>query len=300
MAFAILLAALAAALQPTAPAGSCQAALGPIGEGIEEAALPGQVDGATIRGRVGLVLLRQTRGDALITVRGGNFARADFRRDRCTNICLASAPTSPAPTGAATDAAGDRLRACQSQRCRLARRPPAGRADPQRHMENANGEGAVLAGGRLDGGSRSTAASRFNLDRADLTGFRFECGIMLDDGCRSPGRPHRLRAPIALAPICAMRRSGADRRNRGQAEPARRSRNRRHNWSDPRWQRRNIRPAFGGRASGDPAPIARRPARHRSIALAPRLRPRLICSEEARPAAARPADGRALRARRVF
>ena len=182
MAIAILLAALAAALQPTAPAGSCQAALGPIDEGTEEAALPGQVDGTTIRGRDGLVLLRQTRGDALITVRGGNFARADFRRDRLHNICFIGTDLS-GTNWRGTDAAGVGFVRANLSGADLRGARLQGVLIRNANMENANGEGAVLAGGRLDGGWFDGGITRFNLDRADLTGFRFECGIMLDDGC---------------------------------------------------------------------------------------------------------------------
>jgi uncharacterized protein YjbI with pentapeptide repeats len=178
MAFALLLALQLAA----APPQDCQAALGPLYDGTEETALPGRVDGARIPDARALVALRRAQGDALITVEGGNFARADFRGARLHNICFLD-----------TDLSGSDWRGAEARGIGFVRANLGGAnlADAQLErilirnadMSNVHGERATLAGGRLDGGWFDGKLDDFRLDGADLTGFRFECGIALDDGC---------------------------------------------------------------------------------------------------------------------
>ncbi|HST35042.1 MAG TPA: pentapeptide repeat-containing protein, partial [Allosphingosinicella sp.] len=179
MTLALLLAAQLAAPPPQ----DCQAALGPLYEGTQEAALPGQVDGTTLGGDGrALIALRRTRGDALITVKGGNFAGADFRRARLHNICFLDANLS------GSDWRGTEARGVGFVRTNLGGATLAG-AHLDRVLirnsdfSNVHGERAILAGGRLDGGWFEGKLDNFRLDDADLTGFRFECSIGLDDGC---------------------------------------------------------------------------------------------------------------------
>jgi len=178
MALALLLAAQIAAAAPL----DCQTALGPLYEGTEEAALPGQVDGTTIRDARALIALRRTQGDALITVKGGNFSRADFRGARLHNICFLD-----------TNLSGSDWRDAQAPGIGFIRANLGGAnlADARldrillrnSDMTNVHGERAVLSNGRLDGGWFDGKLDNFRLDQADLTNFRFECGITLDDGC---------------------------------------------------------------------------------------------------------------------
>ena len=176
MALALLLALQLAA------APDCQAALGPLYDGTEETALPGQVDGATLRGRDALVALRAERGDALITIKGGDFSGADFRGARLHNICFLDTNLS------ASDWRGAEARGIGFVRANLGG-ANLREADLDRilirnaDLSNVHGERAILARGRLDGGWFDGKLDDFRLDGADLTGFRFECGIALDDGC---------------------------------------------------------------------------------------------------------------------
>lgn len=180
MAIAPLLAALLAVSTPPAP--DCQASLGPLFEGVEESALPNQVDGTTLRGRDALVALRRQRGEVLLTIKGGNFARADFRGAALHNICFVETDLSGSDWRGArasgtgfirANLTGADLRGARLERVLLR----------EATLTDVNGEGAVLARGRFDGGWFEGGIDRLNLDRADLTGFRFDCGITLDDGC---------------------------------------------------------------------------------------------------------------------
>lgn len=181
-----LIAAAAAALQGPSAAQDCQEALGSFYEGIDEAELPGQVDGATIAGRDALLALRRERGEALITVRGGDFSGADFSGARLHNICfietnLADSDWREAEANgvgfvradlSGANLAGARLRGV------LLRAP---------NLANADASGADLSGGRFDGGWQGSV-DNLRLDRADLSGFRFDCGITIGDSCANDGR----------------------------------------------------------------------------------------------------------------
>lgn len=173
--FAIALAASAA------PPGSCQAALGPLHEGTEESALPGRVDGAAIAGAGALAALRRERGAALITVVGGDFAGANFAGQRLTNICFIE-----------TNLSGSRWRGAQADgigfiranvaRADLTEARLAGILIRGSQMAGADASGADLGAGKVDGGWEGSFDG-MRMDRANLTGFRFDCGITVADGC---------------------------------------------------------------------------------------------------------------------
>jgi len=180
----LLLAAALAAAQ-AAPAQSCGEALGPLYEGTDEAALPGQVDGATLAGRDALLALRRERGDALVTVRGGSFANADFRGARLHNVCFIETDLAGSDWRGAeaagvgfvrADLTGARLAGARMPRLLL--RAPA--------LADADATGADFSGGRFDGGPAG-AIENLRLDRADMRRFRFDCGITVGDGCPIEG-----------------------------------------------------------------------------------------------------------------
>lgn len=186
MALSILLAALAAAAQPpAAPPQACQDALGSIFDEDREAALPDPVDGATLRGREALTALRAARGDALVTIRGGDFSGADLRGARLHNICFVE-----------TNFAGSDWREAQADGVGFVRANLAGanfsRARMARvhfrqsDLQALDANGAHFAGGKLDGGWDGSVEG-LRLDSANLRGFRFDCGITIGDGCPLDG-----------------------------------------------------------------------------------------------------------------
>jgi uncharacterized protein YjbI with pentapeptide repeats len=176
-----LIAALAlAAASPHA--GSCQAALGPLHEGTAEEALPGRVDGRTLNAQ-SLAVLRRRRGAATITVVGGAFRGADFRAARLRNVCFLDTDLSGSDWRGA-DASGVGFVRANLARARLegARMPFVALREPK--MEGVNAAAADLSGGRLDGGWDGSM-DRLVLERANLRGFRFDCGITIGDSCAS-------------------------------------------------------------------------------------------------------------------
>ncbi|HEU0135585.1 MAG TPA: pentapeptide repeat-containing protein, partial [Allosphingosinicella sp.] len=63
-------------------------------------------------------------------------------------------------------------------------------------LKNVDAQRSILAGGRFDGGWFEGSVEGFRLDSSDLTGFRFDCGITLDDGCPIDGGRLTLRGAI--------------------------------------------------------------------------------------------------------
>jgi uncharacterized protein YjbI with pentapeptide repeats len=176
-----LIAALAlAAASP--PAGSCQAALGPLYEGTAEEALPGRVDGATLNPQ-SLAALRQRRGAATITVVGGAFRNADFRAARLRNVCFIDTDLSGSDWRGA-DASGVGFVRANLAGARLQRANMAFVAFREPKMEGVDAAAANLSGGRLDGGWDGSMDNAV-FERANLSGFRFDCGITIGDACVS-------------------------------------------------------------------------------------------------------------------
>ncbi|HEX8193901.1 MAG TPA: pentapeptide repeat-containing protein [Allosphingosinicella sp.] len=176
-----LIAALAlAAVSP--PAGSCQAALGPMYEGTAEEALPGRVQGATLNAQ-SLAALRRRQGSATITVVGGAFRNADFRAARLRNVCFIGTDLSGSDWRG-TDAAGVGFVRADLTGAKLegARMPFIALREPK--MEGVGAAAADFSGGRLDGGWDGSMDNAV-FDRANFAGFDFACGITIGDSCVS-------------------------------------------------------------------------------------------------------------------
>ena len=171
--------------QPAGPARTCQAALGPLDRVGAEAALADRIDGAAIRGRDSLVALRRARGDALITVAGGDFSGADFRGARLHNICFLDTVFAGSNwSGVEAPGVGFVRASLSGANLRGARMADVLFREPD--LEDADASGADFSGGRLDGGWNGSVEN-LRLDRANLTGFNFACGGTISDGCPVDG-----------------------------------------------------------------------------------------------------------------
>ena len=179
----VLLAAFLA--QPAGPARTCQDALGPLERVEAEAALPDRIDGAAIEGREALIALRRARGDALITVAGGDFSGADFRGARLHNICFLDTNLSGSNwSGAEAPGVGFVRANLSGANLRGARMADIALREPD--LKDADASDADFSGGRFDGGWNGSVEN-LRLDRADLAGFRFACGTTISDGCPLDG-----------------------------------------------------------------------------------------------------------------
>jgi uncharacterized protein YjbI with pentapeptide repeats len=141
------------------------------------------VNGALVKGAAGLLKLRRDWGEALIVLRGGDFRGADLRGARIHNICFAG-----------TDLSGSDWRGARGQGLGFLHSELAGAklsgaslpgvifVGPQ--LERVDATGADLSGGVITGNALGTWEG-LRLDRADLRGFRFDCGRTQADQCVS-------------------------------------------------------------------------------------------------------------------
>jgi uncharacterized protein YjbI with pentapeptide repeats len=125
----------------------------------------------------------------LITVVGGSFANADFRGARLHNICFVESDLK------GSDWRGARAAGVGFVRGDLAGAKLAGARMPgvfldRVNLEHVNAQGADWSGGRFQG-HWSPSLTGLELDRANLRGFAFRCGIMEEDRCNS-GTPLRV------------------------------------------------------------------------------------------------------------
>ncbi len=181
MALSLLLASAALAAT-SGPSADCQSAIGPLYGGVAIDDYPNLVDGTSLASDRALISLRQSGDNSLLVIRGGDFAGADLRGARLSNICFIGTDLSGSDwTGAQAHGVGFIDSSLEGARLVS--------ADLRRVLfRNANlkdvlGEGANLAGGRLDGGWFDGSVENLRLDQADLRGFTFSCGITIDDGC---------------------------------------------------------------------------------------------------------------------
>lgn len=189
-----LIAALVLAAAAPAPA-DCQTLLAARYEQPEDAELPGLVSGESLKDGKALVALRLATGDKVIPIRGGDFSGADLRGARLDKICFLGTKLAGSRMRGANlsgsafvgaDLSGADLRETRMRRILLRNAV----------LKNVKAERSILAGGRFDGGWWEGSVEGFRLDSADLTGFRFDCGITLDDGCPIDGGRLILRGAL--------------------------------------------------------------------------------------------------------
>jgi uncharacterized protein YjbI with pentapeptide repeats len=198
---------LALALQTGAPAAAndCQAAIGDLYDGPEITSLANQVDGKSVNGVAGLIRLRTERKGPIV-VNGGNFADADFRNARLSNICFVGTDLSRSDWSDAharglafvdADLEGAKLNRARLPRILLR----------QANLKDVEAVEADLSGGKMDGGWNGSV-EHLNLHGATLIGFRFQCGITVGDGCPLDGAIRLTNADLTDASLAGFFRFG--------------------------------------------------------------------------------------------
>ncbi len=180
----IFVATPAAAQLPTPPVPGCQYAYGNVYGGADDRRASRAMkpyDGTKITAPEQLAGYSKAAGDKTILIEGGNFSDWDFTGSPLSNICFVESD--------------------------LRRSNWAGVTAPGLGFIKSNVEAAVMAGakmqdilirssnfahvdakevnwtsGKLDGGWDGDVEG-LDIDGADLTGFKFDCGITVSDGC---------------------------------------------------------------------------------------------------------------------
>jgi uncharacterized protein YjbI with pentapeptide repeats len=172
--------AVTATAQAATPAATCIAAAGSVdGKG---AILPPAVAGATIKSAKALGKLRRdAREGRPLLIEGGDFRNWDFRKIDLAAICFRgtdlagsnwSGVSAPGMGFIDVDLTGANLSGASLPSALLRTTT----------LTNTDASRADLHGGQLDGGWRASLAG-WKLDGANLSGFRFRCGVTEADGC---------------------------------------------------------------------------------------------------------------------
>jgi uncharacterized protein YjbI with pentapeptide repeats len=173
LAMIILAAAQVSVVPVTPPAGSCIAGA---------SALPAAVDGRTLRKPADIAALRKKAKDgSLILVDGGDFSGQKFSGSGFSNICFRSVRlTNTQWKGVKASGIGfinSDLSGADMSKARMDHI-----LFRNTIVASATARQARFAYGQLDGGW-DARLTNWQLEGAQLTGFRFKCGTSTADGC---------------------------------------------------------------------------------------------------------------------
>jgi uncharacterized protein YjbI with pentapeptide repeats/uncharacterized protein len=168
--------------EPAQAETSCAAFYGDIW-GEEKIAVPArQIDGASIKNPADFIRMTGTREAGLKIINGGDFSGWDFSRIPLANICFENSKL----TG--SNFASAQTRAIGFIKSDLSGSNMRGSRMPAVFFRNANladvgAQDADFSNGHFDGGWFEGSVAGWNIDGANMTGFVFDCGITVPDGC---------------------------------------------------------------------------------------------------------------------
>ena len=168
------------ALFPVAPApqDSCMAQSGAVGD---TRAYANAVDGSSFNKPGKLEDLRKKQKSGLIFVRGGNFEGTKLSKEKLYNMCFIDA-NFRYTDWEGFDGYGLGFVNSDLTGARLTKSKMHWTLFRDAVLADVDAQGADLSGGRLDGGWQGSM-KKLNLNDANLTGFRVECGYGAQDGC---------------------------------------------------------------------------------------------------------------------
>lgn len=138
-------------------------------------------DGTKITSPEQLASYSQAAGDKTILVEGGNFSAWDFTGVELSNICFVESDLSRSDwTGVKAPGLGFIKSNMEAAGMIGARMPDI--LIRSSNFARVDAKAANWTSGKLDGGWDGDVQG-LNIDAADLTGFKFDCGITVSDGC---------------------------------------------------------------------------------------------------------------------
>lgn len=178
----------AAAQLPTPPVPGCQYAVKNIhfsndksDEDYRRAAPLQSYDGTKITSPQQLADYSAAADGKTILIEGGNFSAWDFTAVKLSNICFEGSDLSDSNwTG--TSAAGLGFINANMSGANMSGAVMTDILIRSSNFSRANASGADWSSGKLDGGWDGDVEG-LKLDDTNLTGFRFDCGITVADGC---------------------------------------------------------------------------------------------------------------------
>ena len=174
-------AASAEAAEPRAESG-CRSAYGDIWAEDFTDVPHREIDGASIKTVSDFMRMTGTREAGLRIISGGDYSSWDFSEIPLANICfdsskLTNANFSNTQAGGIgfikSDLTGSNLRGAQMP----------GIMFRNANLAEVSAQDADFSGGHFDGGWFEGSVEGWNIDGANMSGFVFECGITVPDGC---------------------------------------------------------------------------------------------------------------------
>lgn len=180
---ALALAGTGAVRAETAPAEpSCGSAYGDIWGEREPDVARREIDAEQIKSLPDFLRMTDRREAGVTIVKGGHFAGWDFGATPLSGICFEE-----------TDLAGANFAHASAPgvgfiKADLTNANMTGAAMPgilfrNAGLKNVVARGADFSNGHFDGGWFEGSVEGWNIDGADMTGFSFDCGITVPDGC---------------------------------------------------------------------------------------------------------------------
>ena len=174
----------AAAQLPTPPIPGCQYAYGNIYGGTDGATTGEAMktyDGTKITSPEQLADYSQAAGDKTIMIEGGNFSGWDFTGVELSNICFVETDLSRSDwTG--TKAPGIGFIKSNMKHAGMIGARMQDILIRSSVFSQVDAKAVDWSSGKLDGGWDGDVEG-LNIDGANLTGFKFDCGITVSDGC---------------------------------------------------------------------------------------------------------------------
>ncbi len=167
----------------TVSAGSgCAFASGDIwGEGVPDVPRR-EIDGVQIESLSDFVRLTALPESGVKIVKGGDFSGWDFSAAPLSGICFEESKLSGANFANAFAPGVGFIKADLTAANMAGARMP-GILFRNANLTNVSGQGADFSGGHFDGGWFEGATAGWDIDGADMSGFVFDCGITVPDGC---------------------------------------------------------------------------------------------------------------------
>ncbi|QTD57576.1 hypothetical protein [Parasphingorhabdus cellanae] len=180
----LFIATPAAAQLPTPPVPGCQYAYGNIYGGVDGERAGEAMrtyDGTKITSPEQIASYSRAAGDKTILIEGGNFSGWDFTGVELSNICFVETDLSRSDwTG--TKAPGLGFIKSNMQHAGMIGARMQDILIRSSIFAGVDAKAADWTSGKLDGGWEGDVEG-LNIDAADLTGFKFDCGITVSDGC---------------------------------------------------------------------------------------------------------------------
>lgn len=167
----------------TAPAEpSCASASGDIWGEEKPAVARREIDGGQIKSLSDFLRMTDRRIAGIIIIKGGNFSGWDFSTTPLSRICFEESDLAGASFA---DAAAPGVGFIKAD---LTGADMTGAYMPGVMFRNAGlkqvtAKGADFSKGHFDGGWFEGSVEGWNIDGANMTGFTFDCGITVPDGC---------------------------------------------------------------------------------------------------------------------